>query len=61
MNPLANRRRATSPDWDLSGIVDDTRLLFREAYEVANGSVWPTWKTGSEFRARREQAPKARQ
>ncbi len=44
------------PDWDLSGIVDDTRLLFRVAYDVANGTVWPTWKRGSEFRARREKA-----
>ena len=28
--------------------------------EVANGSIWPTWKRGSEFRARREKALKAR-
>ena len=43
-------------DWDLAGIVDDTRLTFRVAYEVANGTVWPAWNAGSEFRARREQA-----
>ncbi len=43
-------------DWDLAGIVDDTRLTFRVAVEVANGAVWPTWNVGSEFRARREQA-----
>jgi hypothetical protein len=43
-------------DWDLAGIVDDTRLLFRVACEVADGPVWPTWNAGSEFRARREKA-----
>ena len=42
------------PDWDLAGAVDDTRLLFRVGLSVANGSVWPTWKPGTEFRARRE-------
>ena len=41
-------------DWDLAGIVDDTRLTFRVAYDVANGTVWPTWNVGSEFRATRE-------
>jgi Zn-dependent M28 family amino/carboxypeptidase len=43
-------------DWDLAGIVDDTRLTFRVAYDVANSTRWPTWNAGSEFRARREQA-----
>ena len=43
-------------DWDLAGIVDDTRLTFRVACEVANGSTWPTWNAGSEFRARRLEA-----
>lgn len=43
------------PDWDLTGAVDDTRLLFRVGFDVANGREWPTWKEGSEFRARREE------
>ena len=43
-------------DWDLTGMVDDTRLLFRVALTVADGTVWPTWTAGSEFRARREAA-----
>ena len=42
------------PDWDLAGAVDDTRLLFRVSLDVANGATWPTWKPGTEFRARRE-------
>jgi Zn-dependent M28 family amino/carboxypeptidase len=37
------------PDWDLAGIVDDTRLLFRVAADVANGATWPTWTKGAEF------------
>jgi Zn-dependent M28 family amino/carboxypeptidase len=46
------------PDWDLAGALDDTRLLFRVGLDVANGSEWPAWKPGSEFRARRESALK---
>jgi Zn-dependent M28 family amino/carboxypeptidase len=42
------------PDWDMTGIVDDTRLLFGVGLEVANGDTWPTWSPGSEFRARRQ-------
>jgi len=44
-------------DWDMAGIVDDTRLLFGVGLEVANGDTWPTWSPGSEFRARREPPP----
>jgi len=35
-------------DWDLSGVVEDTRLLFRVGLDVANGVNWPTWNAGSE-------------
>jgi Zn-dependent M28 family amino/carboxypeptidase len=45
--------------WDLAGAVDDTRLLFRVSLDVANGTTWPTWKPGTEFRARREAMLKA--
>jgi Zn-dependent M28 family amino/carboxypeptidase len=44
------------PDWDMAGIVDDTRLLFGVGLEVANGDAWPTWAPGSEFRSRRDPA-----
>ena len=43
------------PDWDLAGAVDDTRLLFRVGYRVAQDAQWPEWKPGTEFKARREQ------
>lgn len=42
------------PDWDMAGVVEDTRLLFRVGLDVADGNVWPAWKPGTEFRARRE-------
>jgi Zn-dependent M28 family amino/carboxypeptidase len=41
-------------DWDMAGIVDDTRLLFGVGLEVANGDTWPTWSPTSEFRSARQ-------
>jgi Zn-dependent M28 family amino/carboxypeptidase len=42
------------PDWDLTGAVDDLRLLFEVGLEVAQTGTWPEWKPGTEFRARRQ-------
>jgi len=42
------------PDWDLSGAVEDMKLLFRVGYRVAEGEKWPEWKPGTEFKALRE-------
>ncbi len=42
------------PDWDLSGAVEDVQLLFTVGYEVANGTKFPTWKPGTEFKAKRD-------
>lgn len=39
--------------WDLSGAVEDVRLLFRVALSVANNPVMPTWYPGNEFEAAR--------
>ncbi len=47
------------PDWDLSGAVEDTQVLLQVGYRVANGSVWPTWKPGTEFKAKRDSVLKA--
>lgn len=44
------------PDWDLSGAVDDTRALFEVGYRVTMATTWPTWKAGTEFKARRDSA-----
>jgi Zn-dependent M28 family amino/carboxypeptidase len=43
------------PGWDLSGAVEDVRLLFLTGWEVARTPAFPEWKPGTEFRARREQ------
>jgi Zn-dependent M28 family amino/carboxypeptidase len=42
------------PNWDLSGAVDDLRLLLEVGFNVAQASAWPTWKEGAEFKARRD-------
>jgi Zn-dependent M28 family amino/carboxypeptidase len=36
--------------WDLSGIVEDAKLLFRVGLKLANESTFPGWKEGSEFK-----------
>ncbi len=43
------------PDWDLSGAVDDLRLLFEVGYRVAQADRYPEWKPGTEFKAKREE------
>ncbi|MBI4418909.1 MAG: M28 family peptidase, partial [Ignavibacteriales bacterium] len=43
------------PDWDLTGAVEDFRLLFRTGHRIATDRTWPEWKPGSEFKARREE------
>jgi Zn-dependent M28 family amino/carboxypeptidase len=42
------------PDWDLAGAVDDAQLLTMIGYRVAQGDKYPEWKTGSEFKAKRD-------
>ena len=31
------------PDWDMSGMAADARLLFRVGVRVAKGETWPAW------------------
>ncbi|NJD11055.1 MAG: M28 family peptidase [Gemmatimonadetes bacterium] len=42
------------PDWDLSGAVEDTQLLFQVGYRLTRRNVWPEWRPGVEFKARRD-------
>lgn len=44
--------------WDLSGVEDDAKLFFRIGYELANDSVFPEWKEGSEFKIIRDNCMK---
>jgi Zn-dependent M28 family amino/carboxypeptidase len=46
------------PNWDLSGAVQDLQLLFEVGYQVANGDKFPEWKSGSEFRTKRDEMMK---
>ncbi|HTD02184.1 M20/M25/M40 family metallo-hydrolase [Undibacterium sp.] len=41
-------------DWDFSGVVEDTRLLFEAGYAVAQGKAKPEWKADAEFKAARD-------
>jgi Zn-dependent M28 family amino/carboxypeptidase len=43
-----------SVDWDVSGILDDLRLLQAVGSKVANERHWPEWYPKSEFRAIRD-------
>lgn len=40
--------------WDFSGLVEDAQLLFEVGLELANDTLFPEWKEGSEFKALRE-------
>ncbi|NTE22381.1 M28 family peptidase [Agrobacterium tumefaciens] len=40
--------------WDLSGIVEDVRLVFDLGYRLSNEDSYPKWKAGSEFKAIRK-------
>ena len=42
------------PSWDLSGALEDLRLLFHVGYWLATGSDWPNWREGTEFKSTRD-------
>jgi len=42
------------PNWDLSGAIDDLRLLFKVGYRLSTESAFPNWKQGTEFKAKRD-------
>ena len=43
-----------SEDWDLRGAVEDLQLFFLVGDRLANGTEFPNWREGSEFRAIRD-------
>ena len=47
-------------DWDLAGAVQDIQLLVEVGHQVANGTKFPEWKPGTEFKARRDEMMRAR-
>jgi Zn-dependent M28 family amino/carboxypeptidase len=42
------------PEWDLSGAVEDAQLLLMVGYNVANADRLPEWKSGNEFKSKRD-------
>lgn len=42
------------PDWDLTGLAQQSRALFRIGYQLANSEAWPEWNKGVSFRAIRQ-------
>ena len=42
------------PAWDLSGAIEDLRLLFKVGYRLAMDTVFPNWNEGTEYRAKRD-------
>jgi Zn-dependent M28 family amino/carboxypeptidase len=46
------------PYWNLSGAVEDLQVFLETGYKVAQGDTFPTWKPGTEFKAKREEMMK---
>jgi Zn-dependent M28 family amino/carboxypeptidase len=44
-----------SPEWDLSGAVEDLQFHWMLGYQIAQGEAYPEWLPGTEFRAIREE------
>jgi len=42
------------PSWDLSGAVDDLRLLFKVGYRLAMETAFPNWNEGTDYKAKRD-------
>ncbi|MGH8129416.1 MAG: M28 family metallopeptidase [Steroidobacteraceae bacterium] len=42
--------------WNVSGSIEDLRLLFEVGARIANGKSWPEWYEGNEFRAARDKS-----
>ncbi|OOG64726.1 aminopeptidase [Rhodanobacter sp. B04] len=43
-----------NPDWDYSGILEDTQALYELGQYLSQPGVWPQWYADSPFRAKRQ-------
>ncbi len=50
-----------SEDWDVSGTIEDLRLLFEVGARVASEETWPEWRKDNEFRPARDKSAKSRE
>jgi Zn-dependent M28 family amino/carboxypeptidase len=46
--------------WDVTGGIQDIGLIYLIGKKLASGDAWPQWKTGSEFKAIRDQSAQER-
>jgi Zn-dependent M28 family amino/carboxypeptidase len=44
------------PAWDMSGPIDDLKVLYELGRRIANDGSWPNWRPGNEFRAIRDKS-----
>jgi Zn-dependent M28 family amino/carboxypeptidase len=49
------------PNWDLSGMVQETEVLYDLGRTLATSREWPEWKAGAEFKAARDKTAAERQ
>ena len=42
------------PSWDFSGAIEDLRLMFKVGFALSNESLFPNWKEGTSFKAKRD-------
>jgi Zn-dependent M28 family amino/carboxypeptidase len=42
------------PEWDLGGALQDLQIYYAIAARAAAEPIWPAWKPGSEFKAKRD-------
>ncbi|WP_428656508.1 M28 family metallopeptidase [Runella sp.] len=47
-----------SSSWDLTGIIEDMKLLYAVGNRISNETTFPGWKKGSEFKAARDKMMK---
>lgn len=52
---------AWSPDWDLTGALQDINVMFDIGNDLARSDRWPGWKDGSEFKEIREKSAAVRE
>ena len=56
---VANRYHKTGDEydenWDLSGAIDDLKLLYSIGERLGNNGDWPNWNEGVAFKAKRDQ------
>jgi Zn-dependent M28 family amino/carboxypeptidase len=45
-----------TPDWDMSGGVQDLELLYTIGRQLADTGAWPEWRANAEFRSARDES-----